>query len=125
MSPVLSTRRSKGAHTGIYWAIANTFVTWTLSQHNIVELRDRAQVGLFYGICISLLGSYIIYVGPYVRPLSSAVVALATLAAVFILYSFCKKKPLTARVENLTSLAAKIIQSSPQEGLFPCSFNRW
>ena len=76
--------------------------------------------GSFIGISLTLTAGYFLYIHSHIHLYMQVLLGLAWLAVVYVVYLFCKTRPMTARGENLTSLAAKIIQSSPQEGIYVC-----
>ena len=78
--------------------------------------------GSFIGMSLTLTAGYFLYIHSHIHLYMQVLLGLAWLAVVYVVYLFCKTRPMTARGENLTSLAAKIIQSSPQEGMYVCMY---
>ena len=72
--------------------------------------------GSFGGLWVTLTVSYFLYIDAHIHLYMRALLCLCWLAVMYVVHLFRKTRPMTSKCENLTSLAAKIIQSSPQEG---------
>lgn len=100
----------------LYWLAAHTLAGWTLSQHQVAAHRGRKAVGLFCGAFLSLCGSAGLHVLPFLGPQCRLLLGGSFLLSAYLLLAFCRSRPAVAREESLSSLAAKIVQASPQEG---------